>query len=299
MQSDAPAADADSFPLDPERIRQLRIYWPKTYEWPRARYFVQDIATGMRKYVSVEEADIPQPFKGILVFRAGENGQIRDIAIDYSDYADCVDISCLDRVSLYFKMQYKSGGYDLGGNLTSKIFPGGYINGNSSLYKYIRHIRAEKENGNPNIDVLGRFSLEFAADFRSKALGVLTGQSHFRLVGGAQMVRYSRRLQEIANSKICIDLPGNGDFCFRLIDYLSVGSCVIGMKPGNRLHVPLVDREHIVYAKDDLSDIVSLCRYYLEHDDERNGIIKRSREFFDRYLHRDQLVAYYLKVIQD
>ncbi len=98
----------------------------------------------------------------------------------------------------------------------------------------------------------------------------------------------------MARTKIGIDLPGNGDFCFRLIDYLSIGVCVIGPKPRTEFPVPLVDGEHIVYCKPDLSDLVPLCRRYLADDRERTRIARNARDYFDRYLHRDQLARYYL-----
>src|SRR5262249_18290776 len=127
-----------------------------------------------------------------------------------------------------------------------------------------------------------------------EAVQLLSNQSSFHYEGGLSKVRYSRFLREVARSKICIDLPGNGDFCFRLIDYLAVGTCVIGPRHRTLLHVPLVDRKHIVYTQDDLSDLIELCMFYLKNDEARENICQNSRLFFDQYLQRDQLAAYYL-----
>ena len=75
---------------------------------------------------------------------------------------------------------------------------------------------------------------------------------------------------------------------------MAVGACVIAARHRTALHVPLVDGQHIVYVKDDLSDLVDLCRFYLENDDAREALCHNSRSYFDKYLHRDQLAAYYL-----
>ena len=112
-------------------------------------------------------------------------------------------------------------------------------------------------------------------------------------------VAYADFLQEVARSKICIDLPGLGDFCFRLVNYLAVGSFVIAYPHKSVLNVPRVDREHIVYCKEDFSDLNELCEYYLKNDSEREEIAANARRFFDLYLHKDNLVKYYLKTILD
>src|SRR5438093_1022105 len=123
---------------------------------------------------------------------------------------------------------------------------------------------------------------------------ILIDSADLRYVGGGGVVRYSRFLREVADAKICINLPGNGDLCFRLIDYLAVGACVIGPRLRTQLHVPLVDREHIVYTADDLSDLVPLCRRYLQDDAERERMRLATQALFDQFLCRHQLAAYYL-----
>ena len=82
-----------------------------------------------------------------------------------------------------------------------------------------------------------------------------------------------------------------------MIDYMAVGACIIGPALKNKLHVDLKDGQHMVFAKEDLSDLVDLCAYYLEHEDQRMKLCEQSRDFFDCYLHREQLAAYYLHCI--
>jgi hypothetical protein len=185
-------------------------------------------------------------------------------------------------------MQYNIDGYPF-----SNVIPGGFVS-HDEAYHYLPHIRKIRDKNDFLSDVYGRFGTEFAQDQRGKAVSLLSKQKDFRFDGGLNKVRYSRFLREVAGSKICIDIFGNGDFCFRLVDYLAVGTCVISIKHRTAFNAPLVDREHIVYMKDDLSDLISLCNFYLKNDEERERISRNSRGFFDKYLHREQLAAYYL-----
>ena len=136
--------------------------------------------------------------------------------------------------------------------------------------------------------------LAFARETREKAMSLLAGQSGFSFTGGMNPISYLDFLKEVARSRICIDLPGLGPFCFRLVNYLAIGACVIAYPHAAILNSPLSDRKHIVYCKPDFSDLVDLCKYYLENDAEREQIAANAREFFDLNLHKDNLVRYYL-----
>jgi hypothetical protein len=221
-------------------------------------------------------------------------GKLFHVAIDYSDYLDRIDAQSLKRCSLYFKMQYRRQGYDSGAQDAVKIVPGGYVNGHPEIYHYLSHIRKAADRNEGGYDVFGRFGLDFAKEVRQKAVELLQGQRDFHYGGGLKKVRYSCSLLEAAGSKICIDLPSNSDFCFRLVDYFAVGACVISPRHRTEMHVGLEELKHIVYTKDDLSDLIPLCKYYLENSEEREEIGRNAREYFDRYLHREQMAAYYL-----
>ncbi len=277
-----------TWPLDCDKLSDSSIEWPKEYEWLTSRKWVDHIKIGLGRFLPVKVKDIPQTEKGLVQIKLIYKGNQYDIAIDYSDYNSC-NISVAKRSFLYFKMQFRKEGYS-----NKNVIPGGFIPNNLSLYSYLPYLRSAQEKQNLRFDVTGRFSLDFAKETRQKAIDMLNKQKEFEFLGGLKPMRYSRFLREVCRSSICIDLPGNGDFCFRLIDYLAVGSCIIGPKHANILHVPLEDRKHIVFTKNDLSDLVELCKYYLEHDEERKELCHNSRIFFDRYLHREQLASYYL-----
>ena len=282
-----------TWPLDPQDRANMRVKWPSRYGWSPATKWVEPLRHGLAKHVTTELADVPQPFEGIVMIQVMVRGIRHNVAIDYSDLPN-INESCARTCPLYFKMQFSVLGYPF-----SNVFPGGFVSNSETIYQYLSRIRAIADKNSRSYDVYGRFGLDFGAVIRRRACSLLAEQDSFRWQGGLQIKRYSLALLEIARSKICIDLPGKGDFCFRLIDYLAVGTCIIGLKHRTVLHVPLVDREHIVYVKEDLSDLVDLCRFYLKDDTARQALHRNSRSFFDKYLHRDQLAAYYLRCCLD
>src|SRR5262245_10792850 len=272
-----------------EELDDVVIRWPANYQWPTARLWVDPILYGFKSRVRVDFRDLCQPYRGTVVFQFVINGRPHDVAIDYSDYAE-VNPESAARCSLYFKMQHSRAGYE-----APNVLPGGYVCGSRKIYLHLARLRRLREARNFQYEVFGRFSTEFAAETRRRAVELLTNQNEVRFEGGLKKVKYLDFLKEVARAKICIDLPGEGDLCFRLINYLAVGACVVGPPPGNVLHAPLVDRVHVAYTRPDLSDLVDVCSYYLGHDEAREEMCRRSRRFFDEYLHKDNLTAYYLR----
>ena len=131
------------------------------------------------------------------------------------------------------------------------------------------------------------------ADLRKSAIQMLSAR-YRGFNSPTKNVSQRKFLKDIARSKICIDLPGNGFLCYRLVECLGVGACVVSPRHPNCLPVPLEDRTHIVYCEPDLSNLIEICDYYIHQDEEREAIAQNGVEYFDRYLHRNQLVHYYL-----
>lgn len=270
----------------------MAFRWPAKYEWDEASDWVELLRFGFTRYLPVETVDdIPQPYKGTVVFEAVFDGSSHRIAIGYSDYL-AIDEDCADSCDLYFKMQFDKRGYG-----RSNVIPGGYVPDGKRLYFYLKRLRKLKDKRDYRYDVNARFSLNYAPEIRRKAIDLLSGQERFGFEGGLKTLPYIDFLKEAARSKICVDLPGLGPLCFRLMNYLVIGTFVIAYPHKSVLHVPLKDREHIVYCKEDFSDLVDLCEYYLDHNDERERIASNARTFFDLNLHKDNLVRYYLSAI--
>jgi hypothetical protein len=277
-----------SWPLERERLEDARILWPTAYDWPDTSRWVESLLAGFRTFVPVHLADVPQPYRHVVVLQLEIDGSRHEIAIDYADDSR-LNEECRRRCGLYFKMQFLSSGY-----ADDSVVPGGFPPSWPSLYDYLGRLREIRGQRRFASDVYGRFNAEPAPQTRREAVRLLSEQRRFTYEGGLRVLRYSRYLTDIARSKVCVDLPGYGDFCFRLIDYLAIGSCVIGRRPSTSLHAPLTHGVNIVYCADDLSDLVELCDYYSNHRDEREHIAEEARAHFDRFLERTQWAAYYL-----
>jgi hypothetical protein len=285
-----PATRNAAWKLHADELKNVSIRWTNKYEWSEASDWVNLLLYGFRRHVKVEMADdIPQPYTGTVNFQIVIDGRVRDVAIGYSDYLPIVE-DCAKHCDLYFKMQYARDGYGY-----SNVVPGGYVPDGKRLYFHLSNLRKLGDRKQFLYDVYGRFGLDYSREIREKAVEILNRQDSFQFEGGMKKVSYHEFLKEVARSKICIDLPGLGDFCFRLINYMAIGTCIIAYPHRTIFHVPLIDRKHIVYVKEDFSDLVELCEYYLENDRERDEIARNCREFFDLYLHKDNLVKYYLK----
>lgn len=126
------------------------------------------------------------------------------------------------------------------------------------------------------------------------AMEALQNQGDFRYEGSLQVVPYAAYLREAALSRVCIDLPGNGDMCHRLVDYLALGCCVVRPSPRTRLHVPLEDGLNVRFVSDVASDLVTSCAELLSEPVKIEDVGAAALRYFDAYLHVDQLAGYYV-----
>ena len=282
-----PRPDPLTWPLDEAWMRETTITWPTTYGWAPFQQWGEPLRAALGRFVTVRSGEIPQPYKGVISFTLRHRQRTFRINAEVSDYLE-LNEEAYDNADLQFKMQWALEGY----GDRPRLVPGGYLNNHPNIYAFLPHLRALRDSAAPLHDVHGRFGLSF--EFRRQALEILSASRAFKFLGGQTKVPYGSFLREVARSRICIDLPSYSPITFRLIDYLAIGCCVIGPPHRSRLHVPLEDRKHLVYCKPDYSDLEELCVYYLEHEEERRALVTNSRRFFDCYLQRDQLAAYYL-----
>lgn len=289
----APAVENPAWRVAPEELEGVAVRWPTAYQWPTARLWVETLLYGLRRRVRVEMAPLAQPYRGTVVFQFVRGGRAYDVALDYSDYPEVNEESAA-RCPLYFKMQHLRGGYGLG-----NVLPGGYVPDSRKIYLHLSRLRRLRDRGEFDFDVYGRFSTEFAGETRRRAVELLRAQDSFRFEGGLKKVSYLEFLREVARARVCIDLPGEGDFCFRLVNYLAVGACVVGPRHRNVLNAPLLDGVHVAHVREDLSDLVEVCRRYVEDDAAREAMARAARRFFEENLHAGNLTAYYLRSCLD
>jgi hypothetical protein len=277
-----------TWPVSPETRTRLSIAWPTTYEWPLAGQWVDGLRDALAALVPVRRTEIEQPYEGTVLIEVTLDGTRHEVAIDYFDRSRLLD-EVAGRCPLVFKMQCAVGGYGF-----AHVIPGGYIPGKASLYRYQPALHRLRDHGRPRFEVYGRFGPQYAQNIRRRALQLLSEQRRFHFEGSMVTRPYAAYLREAALSKVCIDLPGNGDLCHRLIDYLAVGCAVVRPEPETVLHVPLVDGVHIRFADRDLSNLVEVCAELLLDDSQRNRLALAARDYHERYLRPDQLASYYV-----
>ena len=156
----------------------------------------------------------------------------------------------------------------------------------------------------PNLNNNYKYDVSFwgveTAQIRSDALDLLQDKFDCKSNGTVRnqvMKKYKRKgtfyLQEIASSKIGLNFRGGGWDTLRLWELTGMGCFVISQKLQIHIDNNFIDKEEIVYCKDDLSDLVELCEYYLEHDDERKRIALNARKKVEQF-HSDISRAEYI-----
>jgi hypothetical protein len=274
-----------------EELSHVAIVWPTQYQWPPTAPIVETIKDAFERLGLLREEATPQVHKGIVTLTCVLNGRTHFVALDCSDYHNFINESALAQCSLYIKCQYRAGGYP-----DPRIVPGGYPVTSRRYYRYYMPFRRQG-NPRPKFDVVGRFGFEFQEDIRRRAIAILSEGSDINFVGKSGKVRYSRFLREVAAARLGLHLPGNGPFTHRVAEFLGLGTCMISLRFATELHVPLVPGTHYVEIADDLSDLAEKVRFYLAHERERDCIAAAGRDYFDNYLHADQIVSYYIRTI--
>lgn len=286
-------ADVLTWPLTELELSRVRITWPSSYQWAPAAIFTETLKAALAQRGVLQVRPTSQSLPGIVLLACTVDGQAYKVALDYSDRPDFINQEGLRESSLYIKLQFGTNGYP-----DPRIIRGGYPPSSRLYYRYYLALRKRFAHER-RIDVLGRFGYRFEADLRHKAVETLAAAHDIDFVGHGARVRYSRFLREAATARLCLDLPGNGPFTFRLPEFLGLGSCLIAPQYPAALPVDLEAGVHYVAVMQDLSDLLEACRYYLAHDEEREQIARAGSSYFDRYLHCEQLGSYYLRSILD
>jgi hypothetical protein len=276
-----------TWPLPADPQAPIRVRWPGAYGWPNAAGWAEPIRRGLGVHADLQAAELTQPLGNVVRFEIGLGRESLTAILDYDDSMELN--ASVDASDLYFKLQYRRGGYG-----SAHVVPGGYVSKQPALYRYAKRWRELRERSSPRHDVLGRFGLHWAREIRSRALMLLGEQDRFDFEGGTRALWWGEYMDELVTARVCLDLPGNGELCYRLVEYLAVGACIIGPELEAELPVPLVSSVELVRVPRDLAGLVDGCERLLADEALRARLGHAAAEYFDRHLALEQLGAYYL-----
>jgi hypothetical protein len=99
--------------------------------------------------------------------------------------------------------------------------------------------------------------------------------------------KYKRKgkfyLEELSRCKVVLNFRGGGWDTMRYWETPAMQTFMISQKPGIMIPNDFVNGKHVVHCKDDLSDLVDLCEYYLKNEMERETIAKASHQHLLKY----------------
>lgn len=275
-------------PVPDEELARIEITWPSTYVWEPRRILGDQVRDALRRFVTVREAEVPQPWDHVVTCEIAIRDRGRwTINVETSDYWE-LNEAAARAVPLHFKMEYLLGGYPGFDN----VIPVSYTNADARIYNYLPRLRAMRDRLPPLFQVYGRYGLSL--EKRRKPMAILGSATRFAFYGGTGKVRYSRYLREAARARVCIDLPSMSSMTFRLIDLLAIGSCIVGPPHTNQLLAPFVNGEHVLYCRPDYEDLEDVVARVLGDPALQRKLVTGSRAFFDRYAHRDQAASWLL-----
>jgi ADP-heptose:LPS heptosyltransferase len=137
---------------------------------------------------------------------------------------------------------------------------------------------------------------------RSLALDTLKGQFDCDSNGtrkGQSLAAYSRKgmtyLSALAKCKVSLNYHGEGTDTLRFWESLGVGSFLLTQRPRIRMNQPFKNNEHVVFLEDDVSDLLEKCRYYLDHEKEREAIALSGRLHLLRYHSQSCRISFLLE----
>lgn len=281
-------ASGGRWPLSMEEVSRVRIHWPSSYQWPGTGYILESLKDAFEYLGVLKVENLEQKFEHVVYLICTVRGEHLRVTLDYCDYQDFINQEALAISDIYFKMMFRSKGYE-----DNRIIRGGYTVTRNHYYKYYKVFR-ESGNKRPQIDIMARFGFRFQAEYRQRAIDLLTSMKDVSVAGKAGKVRYSTFLREISQSKLALHMPGNGPFTHRVVEYIGLGACMISIPFETEIHVPLLQGVHYISIEPDLSDLREKVRYYLSNHEERRKIADAGAQLFDECCHCEHLARYYV-----
>jgi hypothetical protein len=115
------------------------------------------------------------------------------------------------------------------------------------------------------------------------------------------MKKYKRKgdfyFQELHSCNIALNVRGVGWDTLRYWEIPAVGSFMLTQEPQIEIENGFVDGKDAVFFNDTASDLLDLCRYYLEHENEREKIARNGHEKMLAYHTDKHRAAFVLNTI--
>jgi glycosyltransferase involved in cell wall biosynthesis len=306
----------ESLPL-PE-LNNVKVLWPDRYSYVHGLSNLEVIRSSFLRLVPVVTYDttavhqdwrneggfpVPEDWSALIgqpcfpksrydirgeLFQIQIKGKDLNCAYDYSDYP-VVSTDILNKVDLYFKCMASPG------PLPHKVLRVGYFANQANMLAKARAYALKKPRER-DIGVYGRFgSWTDSQEFRKHIVEMLKNSS-LNFVGGlGEMKTYPAYLDELSRAKIAIEVPGQGPISYRLIEGMALGALIVCRKPKCDFPEELVDGKHFVSFKNDISDLIEVCRKMLEDIQLRQIIVSQAMSFFDRNFSPQSMVRRMLR----
>lgn len=161
----------------------------------------------------------------------------------------------------------------------------------------------EPDNLNKDIDIF--YLVGCTSSSRMKIRDILLGDERlkkYNIYAGAddkqRKIGYREYLKLMARSKINITTRGHGYDSVRLWEITSFKGLQIGDNLPILIPYAFTHGLNKIYHKDDLSDLVDLIIYYLEHDEERRKIGLAGYEHGIKYHTSKKRIEYMLEIFE-
>lgn len=129
-----------------------------------------------------------------------------------------------------------------------------------------------------------------SSSIRTRAFEILRGQFDCELNGtfrGQTLRGYSRKgvdyLQDLASSRLTINLRGVGWDTLRFWEATSLGVCTISQRPRIIIPAPFEEGKHVVYIDDSLDSLLDVCTELLADTRRRRAIGYAARAHAHKY----------------
>jgi len=267
------------WPYNPKFILPFKIY-PKNLGFHSSSFFSASWQTpGVENFDAIIiGACKPDAFLSYIKIANSIHPQTWVVLLDGGDREEIGgDLSRLGQNDLFEKAR-ATRDFDL-------IFKREYLEGDS----YSNNVKPLPFGFNfsrlPSLPLELKYQVTFWAveshPIRTQALQLL--QSNFDCMQNGTTLsqtfkRYKRKgkfyLQELAASRIILNFRGGGWDTLRYWEIPAVGRLMISQRPGIVIPNNFEHNKHVIFCKDDLTDLTDLCAYYIKENEKREAIAK-------------------------